>query len=293
MSSRTRTALIAVFLLVIAFATLPVYPTASADRSITLSGDALMGWGFTNATITDPGPNLTVVIGETVELTLTGADTTRHNWFIDYNNNLQVDPGEPSSPDFQGGPTGPPPVIVWTFVPDRLGNWTYRCRVHPSTMTGSISIEAATNLTLVGNAVGGWGFSNETMADPGPRIVAVAGANLTLTLIANDSVDHNWFIDYDDDTQVDPGEPSSPDFDGSGPGVWTFTPDRAGNFTYRCRFHPTTMTGNIVVLGEPTQDRPLFDVGLIPGIMILTVGFVLVFAAVYHARSMRAVKRKR
>ena len=288
MSSRIRAVAIAAALLAIVFSG----PTGAAQSpggdAFILSGDAGAGWGFTNATMSNPGPNLTVTIGVPVTLTLIGADAAVHNWFIDYNDNLQVDSGEPSSPDFQAPST---PVITWTFIPDRLGNWTYRCRVHPTSMTGAISIVAPTNFTLYGNAATGWGSSNGTIGNPGPRLVAVGGTNLTLTLFANDSTPHNWFIDYNSNLAPDAGEPSSPDFSSTDPVVWTFTLDRAGNFTYRCRYHPTMMTGNIIVLGEPPQDRPLLNVGLIPGIMILTLGFVLVFAAVYHVRAVRASKR--
>jgi plastocyanin len=287
MSSRTKAAGLAAVLLAIVFA-VPAGLGAAQEQSVTLSGDAGLGWGFTNATMTNPGPDLAFVIGQPVVLTLIGADSALHNWFIDYNDNLQVDPGEPSSPDFQA-PSNP--IITWSFVPDRLGNWTYRCRVHPTSMTGSVSIVAPTNVSLVGHAAMGWGYANETMANPGPRIVAVAGTNLTLTLIGNDSVDHNWFIDYNNDLVPNAGEPSSPDFDDTAPLVWTFLLDRAGNFTYRCRFHPTTMTGNIVVLGEERTPPPALNVALIPGIMILALGGVLVFAAVYHVRAVRASKR--
>ena len=289
MSFRIKAVALAAVVFAIAFA-VPSGPGAAADQAVTLAGDAGRGWGFTNATITDPGPDLSFVIGQPVFLTLIGADSALHNWFIDYNDNLQPDPGEPSSPDFQA-PSNT--IITWSFVPDRLGNWTYRCRVHQTSMIGSVSIVAATNFTLVGNAGMGWGFSNDTMDNPGPRLVAVAGTNLTLTLFGNDSVDHNWFIDYNNNLVPDAGEPSSPDFSDTSPVVWTFLLDRAGNFTYRCRFHQTSMTGNIVVLGEPREDRPLFNVALIPGIMIVTLGGVLVFAAVYHVRAVGASKQQK
>jgi hypothetical protein len=74
--------------------------------------------------------------------------------------------------------------------------------------------------------------------------------------------------------------------------VWNFTADRPGTWTYRCRYHPTKMTGTINVIGE-SRPLPTPGVGLVTGIMILTIGFVLVFAITYHVRAMRASKRKK
>ena len=56
---------------------------------------------------------------------------------IDYNDDQVVTPGEPVSPIFNS-PVGK--VIVWPFIADQTGNWTYRCGVHPFSMRGSVSI---------------------------------------------------------------------------------------------------------------------------------------------------------
>jgi hypothetical protein len=50
------------------------------------------------------------------------------------------------------------------------------------------------------------------------------------------------------------------------------------------------MLGNVLILGRVLPTGGL-NVGLIPGIMILALSFVLVFAAVYHIRAVRAAKR--
>ncbi|OGS48515.1 MAG: hypothetical protein A3K68_00890 [Euryarchaeota archaeon RBG_16_68_13] len=103
-------------------------------RDFTLYGDARDGWGATNASISNPGYILSVEIGDNVTITLLGNDSTLHNWFIDYDNDFIDDPEEPNSTDFQGS------TVVFPFIPDRAGNFTYRCRVHPTTMTGRIEI---------------------------------------------------------------------------------------------------------------------------------------------------------
>src|SRR3989442_1604193 len=121
---------------------LPVDPPLPARTGVwpvnlTFYGNASLGWGFSNATIREPGPPLLVLWGTKVTLTLIGHDLADHSWFIDYNDDKAVSPAEPVSPIFNS-PVGK--VVVWPFIADQTGNWTYRCGVHPFSMTGSISI---------------------------------------------------------------------------------------------------------------------------------------------------------
>lgn len=263
--------------------------------NITLYGDAADGWGFTDTTISQPGPNITVYRGDIVNLTLVPTDSlgNRHNWFIDYDDSLVPNGDEPSSPDFNvlGDVT-----IVYEFSADRPGNWTYYCRYHQGSMSGSIRVlndPRPVNLTLVGDASRGWGFSSSDVGDPGPSLVVLWGTNVTLTLVASDT-QHNWFIDYDDSLLPSDGEPSSPDFGPANDQVWSFIAARSGNWTYLCRYHQSTMTGSILVVGGPPVLPPSgLAIPLITGIMIGSLALVFVFAVVYHVRAVRAAKRHR
>ncbi len=269
-----------------------VMPLSSTLPSVnfTLHGDAGLGWGFTSATMTTPGPNLTVHLGDRVNLTLIADDSADHNWFIDQDNSLAPNGDEPSSPIFNNSA-----VLVWPFVADRPGNWTYRCRIHPTSMFGTITIleePRPVNLTFYGNAGRGWGFTRGTISEPGPPIVVFWKTNVTLTLIADDSADHTWFIDYDNSLARNGVEPGSPIFNPTtGAIVWSFIADRTGNWTYRCGIHPTSMTGSILVIGGPPAPPGSPPIPLISGIMLATLGVVLAFAAVYHVRAVRAAKR--
>jgi plastocyanin len=269
--------------------------TGISPVNYTLYGNAVGGWGFSSASIREPGPNITVFYGDRVNLTLFGTDSAPHSWFIDYNNDLSASLGEPSSKDFNV-----PGNVVGNFSFDAIqpGNWTYRCGMHPTTMTGRIQIlEQArpVNLTLYGDAAGGWGFSNATIREPGPSIVVLYNTNVTLTLIAHDSAPHNWFIDYNNDLTPSPGEPSSKDFNvpGNMVGTFAFVASQTGNWTYRCHIHPTTMTGTISIVGGPPIELPRTMFPLVTEIMVGALGIVLVFAAVYHFRAVRAAKRPR
>jgi hypothetical protein len=68
-----------------------------------------------------------------VNLTLTSQDGLPHQFFVDYNNNSIIDSGEPHSVSFFG-------TIVFSFTVDTLGNFTYRCAVHPLTMFGDFKV---------------------------------------------------------------------------------------------------------------------------------------------------------
>lgn len=124
------------------------------------------------------------------------------------------------------------------------------------------------SFTLIGDNVGGWGSSVSNIDNPGPTLNVDQGDSLTLTLNATDGEPHTWFIDYDGDSVVDTGEPTSAQFEGDTPITYTFTASRAGTFTYRCSFHPATMTGTINVAAPPSGDNTLLIVG---GVVVAVV----------------------
>jgi plastocyanin len=271
----------------------PVSSPASAANggppAITLYGDGGRGWGLNSTSIKSPGPTLTVLLGYPVTIDLVGMEpAVQHNWFIDYNGNNLTDPGEPKSPDFIGA--GPTP---FTFVPDREGNWTYKCAYHFMKMFGKIQVVPRTNVTLYADAGLGWGDTNKTIRSPGPPLVFLAGTNVTLTLIAaatDNSRSHDFFIDYNGDQLPSVGEPKTADFNNTNSLTTKIHLDRAGNFTYYCEYHSHLMHGNVLVLGVLVPAGGGFNVALIPGIMLIALGGVLIFAAVYHVRAVRAVK---
>jgi plastocyanin len=305
---RVATVLVAVVLLVvssgpIAGAASPQGPSIEAVATIsprvnaTLFGNAVSGWGFTSASLTRPGPTLSLYLGDEVSLDLTGTDTLQHNWFLDFNNNSLADPGEPVSPNFNG--PGDPKNITFSFIADRSGNWTYRCGFHPPSMWGMVQVRPTgrpLSATLVGSATRGWGLSNATISDPGPEIRVGINARVTLTLWANDSQQHDWFIDYNNDQlRQGPEEPVAPSFNGLGDPkavVYAFNATRAGTFTYRCEFHPLTMVGTITILGPASPLPGGLGVGIVPGILLIALAGVLVFAAVYQVRAVRAARRR-
>lgn len=125
------------------FAAVRVEKVRAANVDITLYGSAggitsspPYGWGNSSSTITDPGPTLSVNQNDFVNLTLFGQDGLGHEFFVDYNNNSLVDPGEPVSPSFTTS-------IVFGFNATQVGVFTYRCRFHPSMMQGTFVVTPA------------------------------------------------------------------------------------------------------------------------------------------------------
>ena len=271
-------------------AVVPTVQKESAD--FTLYGETAGGWGNSTTTLSNPGPTLYVYQGENVSITLYAGDNIPHNWFIDFNGNNRVDAGEVSSPDFSSSTNAV--VFNFTVPTDRIGPSTYLCRYHTLTMRGQIVILTPPEITPYGSQVTGWGFANNTTANPGPTLYMRYGTNLTIHLISLDGprVDHTWFVDYSGDG-TSTGELTSNLFNSTAPTTYVYTPDRTGNFTYLCSIHPTSMTGTIVILGNVPAPSGGFKIDLIPGIMVATIIAVLVLAAVYQVRAVRAARRQK
>jgi plastocyanin len=129
--SKTRLLWMLLGLSILAFATLPA-ARASVDN-FHLFGSASQGWGFTAGTMSSPGPAITVTKGDLVNLTLTSQDGFTHRFFVDYNGNGIIDPGEPASPSFSG-------TINYQFTATTAGTFTYYCSFHPGVMRGTFTV---------------------------------------------------------------------------------------------------------------------------------------------------------
>ena len=119
--------------------TSPLRVEPAASVSFDLYGTTSGGWGFTRNTITSPGPTITVNLGDTVTMRLFAADSTIHTWFVDYNENVISDTGEPDSGLFSSSTT----PLTFTFTADRAGSFLYWCEVHRGNMWGRFEVRAA------------------------------------------------------------------------------------------------------------------------------------------------------
>ncbi len=126
----------------------------------------------------------------------------------------------------------------------------------PSTVTTSAAAGTtpAWPYTLYGDAVHGWGLTPTAISTPGPTLVVTTGEQLHLALYSHDGVTHTWFLDLNNNSVADSGEPISTPFSSTTTPTWfNFTVSQTpGTYTYRCSIHPGTMWGELVVMPAPT-----------------------------------------
>lgn len=286
MQRSAKVVMLAALAFAIVTSAIAIVPAQGDTETFTLFGDTIGGWGLTSTSITSPGPHLTVTVGDTVALTLNSADSIRHNWFIDYNNNSVVDSGEPSSADFQGTTAG-----SFTFTADRVGTFWYKCKYHTTMMIGQITIQTAPTFELYGSATLGWGETNTTggITSPGPTLTVNQGDTVTIDLTSADGTSHTLVIDYNNNSVANSGEPVSLPFSGSTSVRFTFVADRAGAFQYFCGSHgATVMKGTLIVRGTGTPPSGGDNTVLIIGGVIIVVAIVAVAAAMMMRRKPKA-----
>jgi len=96
-----------------------------------------IGWGFTQDTITSPGPTIIVKKGDIINLTLTSSDLVLHNFFVDYNGNKIPDIGEPLS---RGFGDICPPTINYKFIANKTGKFKYYSYYDMNIMYGNFTV---------------------------------------------------------------------------------------------------------------------------------------------------------
>ncbi len=244
-------ALVTLALALPAAAAQPAAPVRTQAATVTatyaLYGNATSGWGFTPGTVSEPGPTITASVGENVTLRLFSQDApTTHTWFLSLDGGSGATAGEPNASAFSSA-TVPE---VWSFiVPDRIGTYLYKCGIHPTAMTGSFVIVAAPNVVLYGDSLQGWGSTPTSTHMPGPNLTATEGQPMEIAFYSADNVTHQFFISYDGALTPSAGEPESANFSSSVVPVFlNFTPNQSGNYSYYCRYHPSTMKGTISII---------------------------------------------
>jgi hypothetical protein len=102
-----------------------------------------------------------------------------------------------------------------------------------------------------------------------------------------DGRSHDWFLDYNNNSAVNPGEPRSPNF--STNVLWNFTvSNRTGTFRYRSDRvgggDLATMWGNITILPAGSLSSPAGN-PLLLGVLVLGFAAVLLIAVLAYRRS--------
>lgn len=161
--------------------------------------------------------------------------------------NVQIFDGpDASAPSLLDGEviTGPA-KITYAVPPLSEGEYFFHCKVHPTTMTGTItSTEGAGGVRVVA----------ENTAFDTDEITLPADMPSTLTLDNRDVAAHNVSIYEDDTASGDPLFTFEP-FPGPATDTFDVPPIAAGDYYFRCDVHPT-MEGTVVVRGPPEPSPP-------------------------------------
>jgi plastocyanin len=134
-----------------------------------------------------------------------------------------------------------------TYPVDTLaeGEYFFNCRIHPTTMTGTITSSPG---------AGGVEVVAENTAFDTERIRLPADTPMPLTLDNRDTAAHNLSIYRDESAS---GDPLFTFEEFTGPATETFDmpPIAAGDYYFRCDVHPT-MEGTVVVRSPPEPSPP-------------------------------------
>jgi plastocyanin len=142
---------------------------------------------------------------------------------------------------FQGKVIPGPQSITYTFTaPTRPGTYFFRCDVHPETMTGAFVVVPAVTLDLTAQQMA---FDKRTLSAPAGAYVSVhfqngdAGVPHTFSLYETQAAETVLFRG-----QAVTG-PATADYA-------FFAPEKPGKYFFRCDVHPSTMTGDFVVVAS-------------------------------------------
>ena len=151
------------------------------------------------------------------------------------------------------------------------------------------------NITLYGSTGGffhqppyGWGYSATTITSPGPTITINQYDYLNLTLYSQDGINHQFFVDYNNDSKIDPGDPAmNTTFSSSTVGtVFGFNATRSGTFTYRCAIHPSMMYGTLIVVQAVPEFSPFL---ILPLFIVVTVVAAVAYRTKHSAKKMSSI----
>jgi plastocyanin len=167
------------------------------------------------------------------------------NQDVGVTHNVQIfDGGDATAPlVFSGDPTTGPLAAPFPYPIDPLkpGTYFFDCKFHPTTMTGTI--EAAAGGGGGGGPTSEIAATNLQFSTATVRLPADSPA--TLTFDNRDTALHDFAI-YEDDTAAKTLFTSEDVPPGSSVPM-SIPPLPAGNYYFRCNYHPTTMNGTVIV----------------------------------------------
>ncbi len=182
--------------------------------------------------------NLTLTSGGEVSMTFSNKDAGRPHNFVLFG-------GKDASAAmlFRGTPVTGPGSANYSFKAPGPGSYFFHCEFHPTTMTGTVTVTAS-----AGNGTaGGQQLTARGLKFQPNRLKGTAGAPTTIHFVNQDpQTPHNVVVFRGSDASAPQAFRGTP-VTGPGSADYSVTALPAGTYFFHCEFHPTTMTGTLVI----------------------------------------------
>jgi plastocyanin len=145
-----------------------------------------------------------------------------------------------------------PASTKYTFTAPKPGTYFFHCDVHPIQMTGTLTVTAGPasggpSGAPPGGAGGGLQLTAKSLKFGASELQAKSGGRITIHFVNQDpQIPHNVVV-FNGSGPTSPVLFSGPAVTGPGATDYSFAAPPPGRYFFHCQFHPTTMTGTLVV----------------------------------------------
>ena len=152
---------------------------------------------------------------------------------------------------FSGQVITGPAVTRYTFTAPPTGNYFFHCEIHPTQMTGIVTVTAAGGGGATPGAPGALQLTGRTLAGVAQfsptTLTASSGSQVTIHFTnADPSTPHNVVVFNGKDATA-PALFTGQAVTGPASIDYTFPAPPPGTYFFHCQFHPTTMKGTLVI----------------------------------------------
>jgi len=175
-------------------------------------------------------------------------------------------------------------IILATIIVLLIGISATSMRIQEARAATTVNITLYGSAGEYGSAYIGWGYTPTNITAPGPTIVIHQYDELNMTLYSQDGGQHQFFVDYNNNSLLNNGEPFSPYITSSTVGTnFEFNATLSGTFTYRCNVHPSMMYGTIIIEPAVPEFPPIL---ILPLFIAATVAVAVAYRTKSSAKKM-------
>ena len=174
-------------------------------------------------------------------------------------------------------------IILATIIVLLIGISATSMRIQEARAATTVNITLYGSAGEYGSAYVGWGYTPTNITAPGPTIIIHQYDELNLTLYSQDGGQHQFFVDYNNNSLLDNGEPVSPYITSGTATNFEFNATLSGNFTYRCYVHPSMMYGTIIIQAAVPEFPPIL---ILPLFIAATVAVAVAYRTKSSAKKM-------